>query len=131
MLKKAVSKWTIAFLAGFILTAGIISIIILVFPDIYKVPCATAQENEIRNVWLKVEEVKQKPGYETMYFEVKSCVEWIEYEADNLKVKYKTAVNPILYPTNVRWDMNAVTGSMKEQKTYYLKVFEDHVEVMG
>lgn len=133
MPKKAASKWTIAFLAGFILTIGIILMVVVLPGLFYKEICPRGQEREIFNVWTKVEEMKGKAGYETMYFEVKDCVQTIDYvEIDeykgNLSVKYKTATETVKYPTNVRWDN---TGIMKNPRTYYLKVFEDRVEVVG
>ena len=131
MSKKAASKWTIAFLAGFILTAGVILMIVLTIRPFTGELCPTAQAGEIKEVNIKVEGVQGKAGYESMYFEVKDCVEEIKYEDGKLKVKYSTADDPISYSTNVDW-VNAGGGDLKLQGpgTYILRVYEDRVEAM-
>jgi len=130
MFKKAVSKWTIAFLVGFILTVAIIIMVVVVVPGFSPVSCSLAQGTEIQNVELKVDEMRGKSGYESMYFEIKDCVEEIKYDdgAKIIKVKYTTAKNPVEYSTKVRWDN---TETLNTPGDYLFRVYEDHVENMG
>lgn len=131
MPKKAASKWTIAFLAGFILTAGVILMLVVVPGFFVRETCPTGQVGQINEVEVKVEKMSGKSGYETMYFEVKDCVESIKYEEGKLKVKYTTTDNPVPYQTDAKW-VNAddtpldLTGS----GSYLLRVYEDRVKVM-
>ena len=130
MFKKAVSKWTIAFLAGFILTVAVIIMVVVVFPLFSSFSCSMAQGTEIQNVELKVDEMRGKSGYESMYFEVKDCVEEIKYDDDakKIKVKYTTTEVPVEYSTKVRWDN---TETLNTPGSYLFRVYEDHVENMG
>ena len=130
MLKKAVSQWTIAFLSGFLLTIAVLVSIILVTGPLQQVSCELAQKEQIENVKVRVQEMAGKAGYITVYFEVEDCVEEISYSDGNLVVDYVDK-SPESYPTNVDWDMTGVRGRMGEPGTYYLRVFEGHVEVMG
>ena len=132
MSKKAASQWTIAFLTGFILTAGVILMIVLTIRPFTGELCPTAQAGEIKEVNIKVEGMQGKTGYESMYFEVKDCVKEMEYEDRKLKVIYSTAPNtPKFYSTNVDW-VNAGGGDLKLQGpgTYILRVYGDRVEAM-
>lgn len=126
MFRKSVSKWSIElFLVMFIVTAGVIAVLILTPILFIHEICPTGQRMEIQNVENKINEMKGKPpGYEIVYFEVKDCVERIEYKGGNiLEVKYKTATGSVKYEVSV-WDGVALEGS----GTYPLKVFSDHVE---
>ncbi|MDI6825823.1 MAG: hypothetical protein QMD36_01350 [Candidatus Aenigmarchaeota archaeon] len=131
MFRKAVSKWTIAFLAGFILTAGLI-LMLVVLPGFFrKELCPKAQEEQIQSVWIKVEEMKRKTGYETMYFEVKDCVKNIEYKPDIKKITVNYTTASVSYPTNADWtDTNGDWMLLTEPGTYYFRVFENKVEVL-
>lgn len=110
---------------------------IIIIPDLlHSVLCPRAQEIEIQNVWIKVEEVRQKPGYEIMYFNVKDCVDWIKYEVKDkdrrILVNYTTSEEPISYSTNAEWIEESTKGPMHltEPGTYYFRVFGDRVEVL-
>ena len=133
MLNKAASKWTIAFLSGFILTVGIF--LWFEVPQMFKRKiCPAAQAEEIQKVVNKVQEMQGKTGYEMIYFEVKPCVEEIKYQNENLSVQYKTANASVNYPMNFDWkDSSGSDLDMKKPKpgSYLVKVFEDHVEVVG
>jgi len=138
MFKKAASKWVFAFLAGVILTAGVILMVVVIPGFFHTELCPRAQEREIQNVYIKVEEMRGKAGYETMYFEVKECVEEIKYvESDNSKsitVKYTTANTPIPYFTNAEWIKSQPYGDpmdLVEPGTYYFRVSEGSVKELS
>jgi hypothetical protein len=117
-----------------VVVAGMI-IVLVVIPGIF-IPklCSVGQVEEIQKIENKVKEIKGKPGYEVVYFEVKKeCVEYIESGGNILNVKYKIVNDTIKYPTdNTTFEFN---WNFEEKQlrpdNYPLKVFADRVELMG
>jgi hypothetical protein len=130
MHSRAMSKWTIElFLCIVVIVAGMI-IVLVAIPGIF-IPkvCPVGQAEEIQKIVNKVNEIKGRPGYEVVYFEVKKeCVEYIESGVNILNVKYKTVNDTIKYPIdkpNYEFDWNI--GTLKPGN-YPLRVFADRVE---
>jgi hypothetical protein len=107
-------------------------ILIFVVIPTYAVPktCPAGQEEAIQQVEDKANGLKGKPGYETVYFEVKKdCVTSIEIANNGrtLKIHYKSLAEGETYDykTSIEWD----TGTLYAN-TYALRVYANSVELM-
>ena len=132
MFSKAMSKWTIElFICMLIVVAGIILALIAIPGFFISKLCPKAQAEEIQKVMNKVNEMKGRPGYEVINFEVKKeCVEYVTYDqgSKNLMVQYTTTEGKVPYSTGFEWDFG---GKNLGPKTYPLRVYEDRVELNG
>lgn len=128
MHSKAMVKWTIElFLCMLVIVAGIIIILVALPIFFTQKLCPQAQAEDIMGIKNKVDELKGKPGYEIVYFEVKNeCVEKITPSGTILNVKYTTVENPVPYDTDAEW----INTDPLYPNTYTLRVFADRVEVM-
>jgi LPS O-antigen subunit length determinant protein (WzzB/FepE family) len=129
MHSKAVTKWTIELFIVILVIIVAIIILLVKVPELFvKILCPKAQIEEINKIQNKVNEVKGRPGYEVVYFEVKKeCVENIKYANQELIVKYTKASDPIKYKTDFDWDIGDGIGP----GDYPLRVYADRVELMG
>jgi len=130
MHSKATSKWTIeVFLCIVVVIAGIIIILIALTTGFVKDICPRGQEDEIFKIMNKANEIRGRPGYEIVYFEVKDCVKSITTTGLNLTVQYTTVTEgkPVEYYTGITWDFK---GQTLTQGSYPFKIFEDRAELM-
>jgi hypothetical protein len=135
MSSKAMSKWTIElFICMIIVVAGTIAILIILPGFFIPKICPKAQEEEILKVENKVKEIKGRPGYEVVYFEVKKeCVKYVRYDSSskNLKVQYTTTGEEVAYSTGFVWNIAQDPEGKLYPGYHPLKVYEDKVELGG
>lgn len=131
MHSKAMAKWTIElFLCMLVIVAGIIIILVALPIFFTQKLCPQAQAEDIIKIKNKVDELKGKPGYEIVYFEVKKeCVEKITPSGTTLKVKYTTIGrdDTVDYDTGAKW--SNIPDLYPD--TYALRIYADRVELMG
>ena len=122
------------FLCIIVISAGVFIVLVEILPIFTPKVCPVNQEEEIQKIINKVNEMKSRPGYEVVYFEImKNCVEYIRYDEENkeLIVKYKTT-DEIPYGKSAGIDFEWNIGDVKlPPGKYPLRVYADRVEIMG
>ena len=133
MHSKAVVKWMSELFLPMVVVVAAIVIIILAISSLFVVDvCPKGQENEIFKVMNKAKELKSKPGYEIIYFEVKDCVKEIISNGTILNIQYTTVEGgrTIDYDTGITW-ANIPNDKISNQGSYPFKVSEDRAEWIG
>jgi hypothetical protein len=132
MHSKALTMWTLAFLIMVMIISVIVLGIIVLLQSFTQKSCSKGQEDEILKIMDKAKEIRGRPGYEVVYFEVKKeCVDYVTYDG-NLKVKYKTVKDPVEYQTGFPWNgFEQLEQRQLKPGNYFFRVLADRVELMG
>lgn len=118
-----------------VLVVGIVLVVIYLPIKTLSQSCPALQRSDLQDVWNKVNEVKQSPGYQITYLTIRSCTEYIECreEGNALFIKFKDKEKEERFPKDgnwpAPWSCSDVNDRMESLKTYALRIYADRIEV--
>lgn len=118
-----------------ILVVGLVLVIIYLPFKTLTQSCQALQRSDLQDVWNKVNEVKQSPGYQITYLTIRNCVEYIRCGngGNVLFIKFKDKEEEERFPKDgnwpVPWSCSNINNRMESEKTYVLRIYANGIEV--